>query len=419
MLLPTQEPSGDGETLLELAAGSEQLTTLVAAVEAAGLSEALAGEGPLTVFAPTNEAFAALGEETLKELLSESGRPRLQRILQHHVIAGALTSGDVVGADQLGTLAGTSLEPKISEGRATVSGAALQVVDLRATNGVVHVIDRVLLPPADLTAAQTLLTLAIGRGAQLFNDGDHAACCAVYATALDALRLGSGFGITEPQREVIRGLMEQAETAGTKRKVAWAYRAIIDAAYRGELPTSAPEAAPKPAPGLIFGFEDPAQVDAWRIVLDGVMGGLSTGKARQGDGSLIFAGETSLENNGGFSSMRCALPAGALDGADSFRLRVKGDGRTYIFGARSSSRASGASFWSRFDTVAGEWQTIDVKIEDMERTFFGRPVGGRITPDQVKAIEFYIYDKKAGPFRLEIDEIRAASSTAATASPGL
>jgi hypothetical protein len=145
-------------------------------------------------------------------------------------------------------------------------------------------------------------------------------------------------------------------------------------------------------------------------VLDGVMGGLSTGRIGQAEGAMIFEGVTSLENNGGFSSIRCGVADGAFAGADTIQLRVKGDGRTYIFGARTSSGMGGDSFWTRFATVDGEWQTVDVRIEDMERHFFGRRMRGTITAEQIRGLEFYVYDKKAGPFRLEVDEIRAMAS---------
>ena len=161
---------------------------------------------------------------------------------------------------------------------------------------------------------------------------------------------------------------------------------------------------------MIFSFDNRDEVRGWRTVLDGVMGGLSTGKISHAGDRLVFEGETSLRNNGGFSSMRASMPRGAMDGSDSIQFRVKGDGRTYIFGTRSSSGSGGDSYWTRFETVAGEWQTVTIKIDEMERHFFGQKMSGKITPDQVRGIDFYIYDKKAGSFRLEIDNIRAIST---------
>ena len=140
------------------------------------------------------------------------------------------------------------------------------------------------------------------------------------------------------------------------------------------------------------------------------MGGRSTGRISGGQGTLVFEGSTSLENNGGFSSMRVGVPSNAFDGADSIRVRVKGDGRTYILGTRGSRNMGGDAFWTRFETRAGEWMEITVPIEDMERHFFGRKVDGTMTPDKVKGLDFYIYDKNSGPFRLEVDTIEAVNS---------
>ena len=97
----------------------------------------------------------------------------------------------------------------------------------------------------------------------------------------------------------------------------------------GEEPIEAP---PLGEAITLFDFSDPDSVDRWRIVLDGVMGGLSTGDLAAESGRLVFTGETSLRNNGGFSSIRAPVPPGSLAGYDTLRFRVKGDGRTYIIG---------------------------------------------------------------------------------------
>ncbi len=413
-----------GDTIVDLAVGADNFKTLVAAVQAAGLVDALAGEGPLTVFAPTDEAFAKVDADTLKFLLTDRGRPQLQRILLHHVVAGKVTSDQVVNVDEVETLAGTTLDVSVIRGRVLIGDAAVDAVDLLASNGVIHVIDRVLLPPVQENPLETYLMSAISRGVPLFNDGDPAACCAVYATALDALVLGGGFGLTNEERQVIKGRKMEADKMSDSHELAWELRGIIDAVLRGDMAISSSEkvsgnseAAKEQASDLevgnmIFSFRDSNEVRGWRTVLDGVMGGLSTGKISHGGkgATLVFEGETSLRNNGGFSSMRCALPRGAMDGSDSIQFRVKGDGRTYIFGTRGSSGSGGDSFWTRFDTIAGEWQTVTIKIDEMERHFFGQKLPGTITPDQVRGIDFYIYDKKAGPFRLEIDNIQAVST---------
>ena len=414
-----QPRSHASDTIVDLAVGAENFKTLVAAVQAAGLVDALAGDGPLTVFAPTDEAFAKVDADTLKFLLTDRGRPQLQRILLHHVVAGKVTADQVVNVDQVETLAGTTLDVNVVRGRVIIGDAAVNAVDLLASNGVIHVIDRVLLPPVEESPLESFLLEAIGRGVPLFNDGSPAACCAVYATALDALVLSQGFGLADEDRQVILGRKMEAEKQSDARELAWEYRGIIDAVLRGDMKISSTEkvtqkesaSSKKIEEGnMIFSFDNRDEVRGWRTVLDGVMGGLSTGKISHAGDRLVFEGETSLRNNGGFSSMRASMPRGAMDGSDSIQFRVKGDGRTYIFGTRSSSGSGGDSYWTRFETVAGEWQTVTIKIEEMERHFFGQKMSGKITPDQVRGIDFYIYDKKAGSFRLEIDNIRAIST---------
>ena len=384
--------------------------------------DALAGEGPLTVFAPTDEAFAKVDADTLQFLLTDRGRPQLQRILLHHVVAGKVTADQVVNVDQVETLAGTTIDVSVVRGRVIIGEAAVDAVDLLASNGVIHVIDRVLLPPVQESPLENFLMAAISRGVPLFNDGDPAACCAVYATALDGLILSEGFGLSNEDRQVIKGRKMEADKMTDSHELAWEYRGIIDAVLRGDMAISSTEKVngdhssgkDLEAGNMIFSFQQADEVRGWRTVLDGVMGGLSTGKISHSDqgGTLIFEGETSLRNNGGFSSMRCNLPSGSMAGADSIQFRVKGDGRTYIFGTRggSANGSRGDSFWTRFDTVAGEWQTVTIKVADMERHFFGQKIPGTITPEQVVGIDYYIYDKKAGPFRLEIDSIRAIST---------
>ncbi len=127
--------------LVGLAASTESLSTLVAAVRAAGLVETLQGDGPFTVFAPTNDAFAALGEATLRSLLRPQNRDRLRAILTYHVVPGRFTAAAIGRVDELETANGESLSIGIR-----INDARLVATDIDASNGIVHVIDRVLLP---------------------------------------------------------------------------------------------------------------------------------------------------------------------------------------------------------------------------------------------------------------------------------
>ena len=154
-LEPTLEtspaPELDGEILaagdiVDVAINSGSFETLVTALEAAGLVDTLSGEGPYTVFAPTDEAFAALPEGTVKKLLMPENQAMLAQILTYHVVSGELTSGSLApGA--VTTVEGSDVIVEIEE-TVKVNGATVITPDISATNGVIHAIDQVIMPPA-------------------------------------------------------------------------------------------------------------------------------------------------------------------------------------------------------------------------------------------------------------------------------
>ncbi|MBK9181290.1 MAG: fasciclin domain-containing protein [Acidimicrobiales bacterium] len=135
------------ETIVDIAAGNPDFSTLVAAVEAAGLAETLSGDGPFTVFAPTNEAFdaalAALGV-TAEELLAD---PALAQILTYHVVPGMIMSTDLQPEQTVATVEGSDVTITVGADGATINDANIVATDIVASNGVIHVIDAVLLPP--------------------------------------------------------------------------------------------------------------------------------------------------------------------------------------------------------------------------------------------------------------------------------
>jgi len=134
------------ETIVDVAVNNG-FNTLVAAVQAAGLVETLQGDGPFTVFAPTDEAFAALPEGTLDSLLEDP--EALAEILTYHVVSGTVLAADVVGLDAATTVQGDDISIEVVDGNVDLNGSATVVAtDVMASNGVVHVIDQVILPPA-------------------------------------------------------------------------------------------------------------------------------------------------------------------------------------------------------------------------------------------------------------------------------
>ena len=132
--------------IVDVAIGSPDHTTLVAAVTAAGLVETLKGAGPFTVFAPTNAAFSALPAGTVEGLLKPENKEKLTKILTYHVVAGAVKAADLKDGQKVKTLQGEELTVSIKEGKVMINGANVTAADLTGSNGVVHVIDAVLMP---------------------------------------------------------------------------------------------------------------------------------------------------------------------------------------------------------------------------------------------------------------------------------
>ncbi len=132
--------------IVDNAAGSADHTTLVSAVQAAGLVETLKGAGPFTVFAPTNAAFAALPAGTVEGLLKPEMKADLTGILTYHVVAGAVKAGDLKDGQKIKTVQGGELIVSIKDGKVMINGANVTIADAISSNGVTHVIDAVLLP---------------------------------------------------------------------------------------------------------------------------------------------------------------------------------------------------------------------------------------------------------------------------------
>ena len=133
-------------TIVEIAVGNPDFSTLVAALEAAGLVEALSGKGPFTVFAPTNAAFDALPAGTLDDLLKPENKETLTAVLTYHVVPGKEMAADVVALTEATSLQGDTITVTASDAGVKVDAANVTATDLEAANGVIHVIDAVILP---------------------------------------------------------------------------------------------------------------------------------------------------------------------------------------------------------------------------------------------------------------------------------
>ncbi|WP_226389326.1 fasciclin domain-containing protein [Penaeicola halotolerans] len=138
----------EAPSIVDIAMSSENHKTLVAALQAAELVDVLNGDGPFTVFAPTDEAFAALDPKTLEDLLKPENKEKLAAILTYHVLPAKAMAADVTDGLVVATVNGAEVTLKVSAGAVSVNGANVVAADLEASNGVIHVIDKVILPPS-------------------------------------------------------------------------------------------------------------------------------------------------------------------------------------------------------------------------------------------------------------------------------
>ena len=164
---------------------------------------------------------------------------------------------------------------------------------------------------------------------------------------------------------------------------------------------------------ILFDFQTATNTAAWQVVNDDVMGGVSTSSFRLTNGAAVFQGEVSLENNGGFASVRSLPARHDLAGCDAFVIRVRGDGRRYKFTARTDRSFDSAIYQTVFTTKKGEWEEHRLPMKHFVPTFRGRVLSGEppLDPAKVTSVGFLIADKQDGPFRLEIGWVHASPAT--------
>ncbi len=181
--------------IVDTAVGAGKFNTLVAAVKAAGLVETLKGEGPFTVFAPTDEAFKKLPEGTVETLIKPENKKMLQSILTYHVVKGSVMAADVVKLTEATTVQGDKVAIKVVDGKVMLNGAQVVTTDIKCKNGVIHIIDSVIMPPKKKDVVDT----AVGAGS--FNT----LVAAVKAAGLVETLKGDGpFTILAPTDEAFK-----------------------------------------------------------------------------------------------------------------------------------------------------------------------------------------------------------------------
>jgi NADH dehydrogenase [ubiquinone] 1 alpha subcomplex assembly factor 1 len=163
---------------------------------------------------------------------------------------------------------------------------------------------------------------------------------------------------------------------------------------------------------VLFNFDKPDAAKAWGNVNDGVMGGLSDGRFKiNDDKKMEFFGTLSLENNGGFASVRARGSGFGLEKDDVIVARVRGDGRQYNFNLYAQRDLGGYSYRQSFKTKKDEWIEVQLPVGKFVATWRGRVFPNeKLDPSKVAGIGFLLGDKKAGPFKLEVDWIKVTKS---------
>ena len=162
-------------------------------------------------------------------------------------------------------------------------------------------------------------------------------------------------------------------------------------------------------PQVLFDFAGADAAKEWQTVNDGVMGGVSEGKFKITDKkTLEFFGTLSLENNGGFASVRTKAKKLGLEKGDTVVAKVRGDGRDYTLNLYLNKPLIAFSYRATVQTKKDEWIEVKVPLEKFEATSFGRVVkdAGAVKPEEVNALGFMLSDKKAGAFKLELESIK-------------
>ena len=159
----------------------------------------------------------------------------------------------------------------------------------------------------------------------------------------------------------------------------------------------------------LLDFAGPETAQKWQAVNDNVMGGVSEGRFRiTADNTMEFSGRLSLENNGGFASVRTKPTNFNIHAGDTLVVRVKGDGREYVLNLYTKSRQMAFSYRTALPTAKNEWTEVAVPLEEFIPTSFGNRVQGMgpVEPNQINSLGFMLSDKQPGPFNLEIDWVK-------------
>ncbi len=219
------------DTIPATAVKAGKFNTLVAAVKAAGLAETLSGKGPFTVFAPTDAAFAKLPKNVLNDLLKPENKDKLTKILLYHVVKGRVYSDQAVKAGRARTLSKQSVRVNFNADGIKINDSKVVAADIDTSNGVIHVIDTVLIPKSFTSAdACRMLEDVVARGSKMFNNNNHSGCAQVYEEA--CRDLVEQMPKMDPRaRRMLISTLNRTQHMRHATQRAWALRHAIDMTY--------------------------------------------------------------------------------------------------------------------------------------------------------------------------------------------
>ena len=218
-----------GQDIVEVASKSGKFGILLEAAKKAQLVEALKSDGPLTIFAPTDEAFAKLPKKTLNQLLQPENIGMLQTVLKYHVVSGRFKSNNLPILP-LSTLADQDVNFSVSNETVFINKSKITQVDIEATNGIVHVIDSVLIPelPSIIPTAKALISKSISMGVPQFNHGNHTACASIYEMTLLCLSMLPENQLDSESKQLVLKSMKSLLKLDSATEKSWEARKCLD-----------------------------------------------------------------------------------------------------------------------------------------------------------------------------------------------
>ena len=236
LLLVGASLSSKADNIVNVASNAGNFNTLLKATVEADLANTLSEDGPFTVFAPTDSAFEKLPDEIIISLLKKENKDKLVSILKFHVIAGKYPS-DKLPLLPLKTLNGQDVNFKVDEGNILINGAKVLKANIKASNGIIHVIDSVLTPPKSISeaSAKGIIVRGIQMGVPQFNHGNHSACADIYEISLRSLLMLPNAKLSKANRKLVSNSLLRLSEMDSSTEKAWEARSTFDKLMLSEL----------------------------------------------------------------------------------------------------------------------------------------------------------------------------------------